>query len=320
MVGALLWIALLFAAVPFALAYAWPDDLTGDSGWRAIQFVVLVARLHLGLAAGIVVLTALMTHRPLLALLALGMTAWMLTPMLMPLVRGTPEPGVDAFTVLTANVYYKSQNIEPQARTLAALEADVLVLQEWTPAHIAPYDAVFRATHPHKLSLPAESPSGSAVYSRFPLRLEPPTGRLDSRLQRLRLNVRGRSVILYNVHPPSPQSAEGISSNRYQSRMLADAAAGETLPTVLAGDFNHTPDTWNRHALRKAGYRSAADDAGVLTDATWPFNRRPIQYLRPRFRIDDVLLDAAFVATTFEVHEVPGSDHAAVLTTLTFAP
>ena len=156
------------------------------------------------------------------------------------------------------------------------------------------------------------------MYSRFPFRLEQidDVG-LANKAVRLRLKVNGRDVMLYDVHPAAPGSFAGIHANRAQCRLLAEAAAAEALPTILAGDFNHTPNTWNRRAIVDAGFHSAADDTRATATATWPFNRLAA-VLRPRFRIDDVLLSGDLVGLSFDTHAVPGSDHAAVRATVAF--
>ncbi len=93
--------------------------------------------------------------------------------------------------------------------------------------------------------------------------------------------------------------------------LLSEWCAGPT-PAVIAGDFNATLD---HSALRSA--ISGCGDAGEQTGAglvpTWGPN--------PTFRaigpqIDHVFATDGITAETFDVHEIDGSDHRAVLTTL----
>jgi endonuclease/exonuclease/phosphatase (EEP) superfamily protein YafD len=81
---------------------------------------------------------------------------------------------------------------------------------------------------------------------------------------------------------------------------------------VVAGDFNATLD---HSALRAgtAGCGDAAAQRGAGLTPTWGPS--------PRFRgigpqIDHVFATEGITAETFDVHDVDGSDHRAVLTTL----
>jgi endonuclease/exonuclease/phosphatase (EEP) superfamily protein YafD len=93
--------------------------------------------------------------------------------------------------------------------------------------------------------------------------------------------------------------------------LLSRWCAGPT-PAVVAGDFNATLD---HSALRAgtAGCGDAAAQRGAGLIPTWGPS--------PTFRqigpqIDHVFATGGIGAETFEVHEVDGSDHRAVLTTL----
>ena len=81
---------------------------------------------------------------------------------------------------------------------------------------------------------------------------------------------------------------------------------------MVAGDFNATLD---HSALRAgtAGCVDAAEQRGAGLIPTWgpsPTTRR----FGPQ--IDHVFATEGITAETFEVHDVAGSDHRAVLTTL----
>lgn len=86
--------------------------------------------------------------------------------------------------------------------------------------------------------------------------------------------------------------------------------AGPT-PAIVAGDFNATID---HSAFRSgtAGCADAADQAGAGLVGTWPSNL-------PRVlgtQIDHVIATAGITAESFEVHDIPGTDHRAVVTRL----
>ena len=76
---------------------------------------------------------------------------------------------------------------------------------------------------------------------------------------------------------------------------------------LLAGDFNSTLD---HHELRKLvdrGYRDAAEAVGAGFSPTWQGHRAP------PVTIDHVLVPERVGVLGVEVHELPRSDHRAVL-------
>jgi endonuclease/exonuclease/phosphatase (EEP) superfamily protein YafD len=80
---------------------------------------------------------------------------------------------------------------------------------------------------------------------------------------------------------------------------------------IVAGDFNATLDhSVFRSAI--AGCADAAEQAGEGLTATW--STRWPRWLGPQ--IDHVLVTGGITTETLSVHDVPGSDHRAVLTRL----
>jgi endonuclease/exonuclease/phosphatase (EEP) superfamily protein YafD len=96
------------------------------------------------------------------------------------------------------------------------------------------------------------------------------------------------------------------------NRWCTDRESG---PVIVAGDFNATLD----HAVFRNAITGCAD-AGERTGrglvGTWP--ARFPRWLGPQ--IDHVLVTGGTTAETLSVHDVPGSDHRAVLTRLRLAP
>lgn len=107
---------------------------------------------------------------------------------------------------------------------------------------------------------------------------------------------------------PVPRS---VSDWRSDLTLLRQWCAGPT-PAVVAGDLNATLD---HSELRSgmAGCADAADQRGAGLVPTWG----PSARTRPFGpQIDHVLSTAGIAAETFDVQDVPGSDHRAVLTRL----
>ena len=86
------------------------------------------------------------------------------------------------------------------------------------------------------------------------------------------------------------------------------AARDQTIPTVVAGDFNSVDDHSTMRDLYADGFHSAANLAGAGFVRTWPANRR----VPPLIGIDHILVDGRLTATAFSTFEVPGTDHLGV--------
>lgn len=115
-----------------------------------------------------------------------------------------------------------------------------------------------------------------------------------------------RFVAFHSVAP----TRGSIDQWRSDLGVLPQWCQGPT-PAVLAGDFNATLD---HSALRDstAGCGDAADQTGNGLVGTWP-NWAP-RWLGPQ--IDHVFGTDGITAESFEVHDVPGTDHRAIVTTL----
>jgi endonuclease/exonuclease/phosphatase (EEP) superfamily protein YafD len=93
--------------------------------------------------------------------------------------------------------------------------------------------------------------------------------------------------------------------------MLSRWCAGST-PTVVAGDFNATLD----HSALRAGTSGCGDAAaqrGAGLVSTWGPTPR-LRRIGPQ--IDHVFATAGITAEVFDVHDIRGSDHRAITTTL----
>ncbi|OZC03079.1 hypothetical protein BSZ36_08905 [Rubricoccus marinus] len=147
----------------------------------------------------------------------------------------------------------------------------------------------------------------------------------------------GRSFVLYNVHLRSfgqakpwldpeftplrprtwPRSFSRLSEV-YRERatdvdMIAEAIAAETLPVVIAGDFNSTADNWSYRELRQAGGIRRQDAYREAGDTVWGRTYHADNLV---VRIDHVLVDPALAVERAEMRNVGFSDHRPVLTRL----
>ena len=125
-------------------------------------------------------------------------------------------------------------------------------------------------------------------------------------------------MALYNLHPPPPHwflRAFDASDRQRALNVSLRRAAAETLPVVLAGDFNLTDQTRDYQTIVGAGFQDAFRAAGWglgLTFADFSY-LSPLFSLAPPFiRIDYVFADETFTPVEARVGASAGSDHYAL--------
>lgn len=94
---------------------------------------------------------------------------------------------------------------------------------------------------------------------------------------------------------------------------IVEAISRETLPVVVAGDFNSTADNWSYREIRQAGGVSRLDAFREAGSTLWG---RTFHANTLIVRIDHVLVDPALAVAAAEVRNVGFSDHRPVLTRL----
>ncbi|MFC3517833.1 endonuclease/exonuclease/phosphatase family protein [Streptomonospora nanhaiensis] len=169
-----------------------------------------------------------------------------------------------------------------------------------------------RAALPHEVAYTASGPVGGAVYSAYPLtdRGRPPTEHFA--MPRAEVDVAGAPPVeVVAAHPMPPVASSAMEEWRASLRELPDAAPDGVL-RILAGDFNATHDHAEFRALLETGYTDAAAATGDGWDPTWPSDGS-----LPGTVLDHVLVDRRAAVEDTDVHTIPGSDHRAVVTTLT---
>lgn len=233
---------------------------------------------------------------------------------------GDPAPASGpVLRVLTANLLAGAADPADLVALVRAHDVDLLTLQEFTPAAEAALDRLGLADLlPHRRANPEVGTTGSALYSRFPLR---DTGirRNDGGFSQAYGTVRvpgGPALIVESVHPMAPYALATLTSWRVD--LLAEPPATPHGPLrVLAGDFNATLDHAPLRALLDTGYVDAADAVGAGLVGTWgPYDGDPI----PPVTIDHVLVDRRIGVRAVSVHPLAGSDHRPVLAELSLPP
>ena len=188
---------------------------------------------------------------------------------------------------------------------IARQGADIVILIECAPRHIAAVRTRLDASHPHQRLMPRTDAFGIAVFSTRPFAAQ--THRMiHGGVPMLDLAWNDPAWRLLAAHPVPPIYGDLAAEQRLQLQDIAAAAATSTGALIIAGDLNLTPwATGFRRLLHETDTRDSRIGHGL--QASWP------TWLGPcGIPIDHVLLRGA-IAEQRRTMAVPGSDHRAVL-------
>jgi endonuclease/exonuclease/phosphatase family metal-dependent hydrolase len=195
----------------------------------------------------------------------------------------------------------------------------LLAVQEHTPALEARLAAAgLRELLPYRITAPAAGAGGGALYSQRPLTQTGVSAgtRFPMATARLELETAGHTAVLEvtNVHTRAPVDG-GLPQWRRELALLENTGK-KTGNTLLLGDFNASYDHLEFRRLATAGADGAGlVDVGTAQGArlvpTWPQDL-PL----PGTTLDHLLTSRSVGSRAYSVHRVAGTDHAAVVATL----
>ncbi len=293
------------------VAWALLRVLTNDQN---VELTALVSFTPYATAGAVLLFVVVLALRRRVPAVVAGLAALVLVVLVAPRALGGPDQGAGPrMTVMTVNTHEADASAEAIARLARSSGADVVSIQELTPDGVAQLDAAgFGSTFPHRVLRPVGGSSGTGLFSRLPLEPAAAPPALGTRATAARATVPGHGVVeVLSVHPVSSRSSEEWSFWRRGMRALPRATRSGRV-RVLAGDFNATLDHREMRRLLGSGYRDAAEQAGAGLTPTWPAGRR----LPPLVTIDHVLADDRVRVGEVAVHDVPGTDHRAVVAEL----
>jgi vancomycin resistance protein VanJ len=288
---------------------------------------------------------------PALALLPLSLLLrrrWLALTLLIPAVQFTadygrrfaPRPAAAAngqqLKVMTFNLHKESKQVERIIGLIQEADADIVAVQELSAAAAECFQAALRERYPHQVLHPQTPPNrGQGVLSRYPISSDeywynPHITPESLGHLRVEIQVDGRSLILYNVHPPHPGMAEKGFDTTIRARELdtvLERAARDKGGVLIMGDFNMSDqsDDYRRIA---ALYGDAFGTVGRGMGFTFPDMRAlqalpkywPLPMPSPPFlRLDYIFHSADFQPLEARVWpHSGGSDHRPLAATLIF--
>ncbi|HYO87211.1 MAG TPA: endonuclease/exonuclease/phosphatase family protein [Candidatus Limnocylindrales bacterium] len=268
-------------------------------------------------ALPLVIITGLLRMSRLALLLApIGMAfALFYGGLFLPRPAQAASPG-PALVVYTHNLHAMTDGLQSVAAEIRASGADVVALQELTEPAAEFLGAVLIDLYPYQSVNPVGwSTSGTGILSRWPL--QDAETWLSSMVQ-MRVTVNGPNgpFAFYSAHPPPPSwwlQPFDISDRAYSLTTILDRAAQETLPVVLAGDFNLTDQTSDYQRILNAGYYDSFRQIGWglgLTFADFRVYFPLLAVVPPFIRIDYVFFSEGFSAIEASAgSSAAGSDH-----------
>lgn len=260
------------------------------------------------------------------ALLLLAVQLAMLAPRLIPVDRqpgAAPAATADAglgrnLTVMSLNVGGSGVDAAAVLKAVAEHQVDILALPELSPAILERLDSgdIARLL-PYRVTNVGGGHVGNGIFSTFPLTTPgrvPGSGFLQSRAV---AQVPGipDGIRLTSVHVRSPRPGQVFPWRRDLAKLLElRRGTPPGVPEVLLGDFNASLDHRGLRKLLSAGLRDAAAATGQGLLPTWPANSPT----PPFVQIDHVLVSRNLWVASFRTLRVPGSDHLAVISALSY--
>lgn len=241
------------------------------------------------------------------------------------------SPAAGRIALVSQNLLFTARQ-DGLVALLQKTPADLLCLQEVTPAWARRLDAALGGSHPFRAVEPRHGAYGLAIYSRLPL--ERPTLVREGRRvagQCVAIRLDGVETALCNVHLSSPagivhRGAKWVSGFDANARVrgaqwrLLRAHVARAYPSarglVVAGDFN-TLETEPLYRTIRSELVDAFEQAGAGRGGTFPTEpTSPV----PLVRIDYVFASPGLTPVAAEVLPQAGSDHRGLRVTLASAP
>ncbi len=211
--------------------------------------------------------------------------------------------------VMAANLYLGHADARAIVNLVRQQQVDVLTMPELTPTEVSSLDSAGLAeVLPYRVFDDRPGGDGSGIAANVPLRkliLMPDTVLAQPSVV---VDLPGRDdVELTAVHVQPPVSDADTRIWRHELGELPRSTPDERI-RVLAGDFNATLDHAAFRDLVDRGYADAGEESGGGMDPTW--SSLPTG---PPLTLDHIVVDSRCAISSYAVHDLPGSDHNAII-------
>jgi endonuclease/exonuclease/phosphatase (EEP) superfamily protein YafD len=226
------------------------------------------------------------------------------------------------FNVMAANLRVGNADVARVVEVAVRNDVDALVLSEITPDALTGLnEAGLSRAFPYQEGQAAPGVAGTMVFSKARIdEVQPLATSFNGYAMALDLGGAG-TVQLLAVHPHPPfGDAEMWRSDHAAIRQFLAQNGQAAEATVIAGDFNATPDHEVIGDLEDLGFWSPADASNVQWQPTWPA-AGAVSVLGVEvpsmLKIDHVLVNGEIAAVNTESVTIAGTDHRALVAGLT---
>ncbi len=334
--------AIVFTWVYFTFLFGWllAYCLKGDQiAYLALANTVAVVFFFPLPLAGVIVLIT--RRKEISAGTVLGLAVFLIFwgPLFLPRFDAPPKNSDNAkLRVMTYNTLGPQKFTEPAIEVIRSTDADVIFFQELNHGLAQELQTRLLEAYPYQLLDPDYGVVGMGTISCYPLELAAKTLPLNwvGTPQIMQLDWDGRTVSLLNFHAfslsfyPPEQVNYNFRYREEQAQVLADFAAQNPGPVILAGDANTVPLSAAYKIIVSNGLQDAWQAAGFGLGHTFPGSDLPESH-RPRIgpwyapkwlaRIDYVFVSPHWEVISAELAPFDGvSDHRGVVVDLILTP
>lgn len=229
-------------------------------------------------------------------------------PSFQPLIATT-----QSLRVLSVNVNIDNQNTAPTLELIRKEQPDIVAIvetnQRWLNAMRTVDDIL-----PYSLQSPQAKAFGIALYSKFPLTLEPVRtfdAPKDFHLV-AKINQANKQVIVVALHPPPPRDATLFEQRNRELIEIGNYIKTLKQPVIALGDLNITLWSPNYQAFADhSNLRNTRKGFGILP--SWTI-RLPVLLIP----IDHVLVSSQIRVTDTRIGPNVSSDHLPVIADLVY--
>jgi endonuclease/exonuclease/phosphatase (EEP) superfamily protein YafD len=220
-----------------------------------------------------------------------------------------PQANGPRLTVMSANLYVGRADAAAVVKLARDNNVDLLSMQELSPAMVADLEgAGINSVLPYRLLQPVRGGAGGGIASKYPLQQEEIADEATFQQPSAIVDLPGSvDPDILAVHV-APGVEDQWSATWKRELDELPAAVFNIRPRLLVGDFNATLDHPGMRDVLNRGYVDAGERRGAGLVPTWPAGLWP-----PPVTIDHVLVDNRAAVDDYQVVDLPGSDHRAVL-------
>ncbi|MCK5830856.1 MAG: endonuclease/exonuclease/phosphatase family protein [Methylococcales bacterium] len=206
----------------------------------------------------------------------------------------------------------RNHDIASVSRAILKEKPDILFIQEISDSDVYALKDILSKSYTTRLFFYNDKHIG-LILSSYPIVTHETDG---SKISSIIIEMPERKIRVWNVHL---KKSFFSTTKQYKAvEEMADQVSNETLPIIIAGDFNATGINYPCKLLKKH-LKDAFEESGFGFGFTFPSSVRRLGLLTPFIRIDHIFFSTHFNShSTYVAADNGGADHYPVVTLLSF--